>query len=90
METSSMKRTLLGFAAACLLGAPAFAQMEVTCGDFTLMDNAQQMETLAALESETSQMASEQNLTAEAIHQKLTADCEGKVDMLVVDVMKGW
>jgi hypothetical protein len=81
---------LFGLSAACLLAAPAFAQMEVTCGDFTLMDNAKQMETLAALESETSEMATEQNLTAEAIHQKLTADCEGKVDVLVVDVIKGW
>jgi hypothetical protein len=64
--------------------------MEVTCGDYTLMDNAKQMETLAALESETSQTASEQNLTAEAMHQKLAAECEGKVDVLVVDVIKGW
>ena len=32
------------------VGAPAFAQMEVTCGDYTLMDNAKQMETIAALE----------------------------------------
>ena len=63
--------------------------MEVTCGDYTLMDNAKQMETIAALESETSQMASEQNLTAEAIHEKLAADCEGKVDVLVIDVIKG-
>ena len=55
----------------CLLAVPAFAQMEVTCGDYTLMDNARQMETLAALESETSQMATEQNLTAAAIHEKL-------------------
>ena len=85
-----MKHLLFGRAAAGLLGAPAFAQMEVTCGDFTLMDNAKQQETLAALESETSQMATEQNLTAEAIHQKLTADCEGKVDVLIVDVIKGW
>ena len=43
-----MKRVLFGLAAASLLGAPAFAQMEVTCGDYTLMDNAKQMETLAA------------------------------------------
>lgn len=85
-----MKRVLFGFAAASLLAAPAFAQMEVTCGDYTLMDNAKQMETLAALESETSEMASEQNLTAAAIHEKLAAECEGKVDMLVVDVIKSW
>ena len=64
--------------------------MEVTCGDYSAMDNAQQMETLAALESETSQMAAEQNLTAEAMHEKLAAECQGKVDVLVVDVIKGW
>ena len=68
---------------------PAFAQMEVTCGDYSLMDNAKQMETIAALESETSQMASEQHLTAEAIHEKLAADCEDKVDVMVIEVIKG-
>ena len=85
-----MQRFFLGLATAGLLAAPAFAQMEVTCGDFSAMDNAQQMETLAALESETSQMDAEQNLTAEAIHQKLTAECKDKVDILVIDVIKGW
>ena len=85
-----MRLSFLGGAALCLLGAPAFAQMEVTCGDYTMMDNAKQMETIAALEAETSQMASEQNLTAQAIHEKLAAECQGQVDMLVVDVMKGW
>ena len=49
--------------------------MEVTCGDYSMMDNAQQMETIAALESEASQMAVEQNLTADAIHEKLASDC---------------
>jgi hypothetical protein len=84
-----MKRAFLGLAAACLLCAPAFAQMEVTCGDYTLMDNAKQMETLAALESETSQMAKEQQLTATAMHEKLTAECKDKVDVLIIDVIKG-
>jgi len=82
-----MKRFLV-VAALAAVGSPAFAQMEVTCGDYTLMDNAQQMETLAALESETSQMASEQQLTAEAMHEKLAAECEGQVDMLIIDVIK--
>jgi hypothetical protein len=45
------------------------------------------METHAALESETSQMAPD--LTAEAMHEKLAADCQGQVDMLVIDVSKG-
>ena len=85
-----MKRFLIVAATAFALGAPAYAQMEVTCGDYSAMDNAQQMETLAALESETSQMAAEQNLTAEAMHEKLAAECQGKVDVLVVDVIKGW
>jgi hypothetical protein len=85
-----MKCLLPTTIALAVLAAPAFAQMEVTCGDYTLMDNAKQMETIAALESETSQMATEQNLTAEAIHQKLAAECQGKVDVLVIDVMKGW
>jgi hypothetical protein len=64
--------------------------MEVTCGDYSIMDNAQQMETIAALESETSQMASEQNLTADAIHERLAADCQGEVDMLVIDIVRGY
>jgi hypothetical protein len=85
-----MKCLLPATIALAVLAAPAFAQMEVTCGDYTLMDNAKQMETIAALESETSEMATEQNLTAEAIHQKLAAECQGKVDVLVIDVMKGW
>ena len=84
-----MKSMLLGLATACLVGAPAFAQMEVTCGDYTLMDNAKQMETIAALESETSQMASEEQLTASAIHEKLAAECTDKVDVLIIDVIKG-
>ncbi len=83
-----MKR-LIVIAALAVAGSPAFAQMEVTCGDYTLMDNAKQMETLAALESETSQMATEQQLTAEAMHEKLAAECEGKVDVLIIDVIKG-
>ena len=87
---TSMKRFSLALAAATLVAAPAFAQMEVTCGDYTLMDNAKQMETLAALESETSEMATQQNLTADAIHETLAADCKDKVDVLVIDVMKGW
>jgi hypothetical protein len=84
-----MRIILSGIATACLLGAPAFAQMEVTCGDYALMDNAKQMETIAALEAETSQMASEEQLTASAIHEKLAAECKDKVDVLIIDVIKG-
>jgi hypothetical protein len=83
-----MKLALLAFTAAGLLAAPAFAQEEVTCGDYSMMDNAKQMETIAALESETSQMASEEQLTADQIHEKLAAACKDQVDVLVIDVLK--
>ena len=84
-----MKNALLGLAAAGLLAGAAYAQEEVTCGDYALMDNAQQMETIAALESETSQMATQESLTADAIHEKLAAECKDQVDVLIIDVIKG-
>jgi hypothetical protein len=84
-----MKRLSLAFSLASLLAAPAFAQMEVTCGDYSAMDNAQQMETIAAIESEASDMMTEQQLTAEAIHEKLAAECKDKVDVLIIDVIRG-
>lgn len=81
-------------ATAAILGAlagPVFAQAEeVTCGDYSMMDNAAQMETIAALEAQTSQMAKENALTADEIHDKLAGDCKDKVDVLVIDVMKGY
>lgn len=85
-----MKRTMFTLAAVALLGAPAFAQEEVTCGDYSLMDNAQQMETIAGIEAATSEMSKENQLTADQIHEKLTADCKDKVDVLVIDVVKGY
>ena len=84
-----MHRLSLMLATACLVAAPAFAQEEVTCGDYSLMDNAKQMETIANLESLTSEMAAENQLTADAIHEKLAAECKDKVDVLVIDVIKG-
>jgi hypothetical protein len=83
------KSLLAAATLSALLAAPAFAQMEVTCGDYSLMDNAAQMETIAALESQTSQMAKENQLTADEIHTKLAAECKDKVDMLVIDVVTG-
>ncbi len=83
-----MKRILMAAGLACLLGAPAFAQMEVTCGDYSIMDNAKQMETIAALESETSGMSGGEQLTADAMHEKLAAGCKDQVDMLIIDVIK--
>ena len=84
-----MHRLSLMLATACLVAAPAIAQEEVTCGDYSLMDNAKQMETIASLESLTSEMATENQLTADAIHEKLAAECKDKVDVLVIDVIKG-
>ena len=34
-------------------------------------------------------MAKENQLTADAIHEKLAAECKDKVDVLVIDVIKG-
>jgi hypothetical protein len=83
-----MKTVLIALAVPCLLAMPALAQqMEVTCGDYSMMDNAQQMETIAKLEAETSQMTT--SLTAEEIHTKLAAECQDQVDMLIIDVVKG-
>jgi hypothetical protein len=88
-----MKRILLVATVLGLLGAPAFAQggpEEVTCGDYSLMDNAAQMETIAAIESLAGEMATEQQLSAEAIHEKLAAECQNQVDVLVIEVVKGF
>jgi len=84
-----MTRLPLMLVAAAFVAAPAFAQVEeVTCGDYSIMDNAKQMETVAALESQTSEMTTENKLTATQIHEKLAAECKDQVDMLVIDVMK--
>jgi len=82
-----MNRLSLMIVTACLAAAPAFAQEEVTCGDYALMDNAKQMETIAGLESLTSEMAKENQLTADQIHEKLAAACKDQVDVLVIDVI---
>lgn len=82
-----MKRLAIA-SVAILFAAPAFAQnLEVTCGDYSMMDNAAQMETIAALEAQTSQMAGGDKLTADQIHEKLAADCKDQVDVLVIDVL---
>jgi hypothetical protein len=86
-----VKRIIITAALAGFLAAPAFAQAEkVTCGDYSAMDNAAQMETIASIESLTSEMSKEASLDANAIHEKLAADCKDQVDMLVIDVVKGY
>ena len=85
-----MKSVLLGLVAAGTLAVPVVAQKEVTCGDYALMDNAKQMETIAAIEAATSEMSKENQLTADQIHEKLAADCKDQVDVLVIDVVKGY
>ncbi|MER2509498.1 hypothetical protein [Amaricoccus sp.] len=84
-----MKRLAMTAGIACMFAAPAFAQMEVTCGDYSLMDNATQMETIAKIESETSQMSGGVQLTADQIHEKLAAECKDKVDVLIIDIATG-
>lgn len=85
-----MIRSLSAGLLAVCFAAPAFAQpAEIVCDDFLGLDNAKQMETIAELQT----MMSEQQMggeamTAEAIHERLTADCKSKPDALVVEVMK--
>ncbi|MFO1104809.1 MAG: hypothetical protein U1E34_01815 [Amaricoccus sp.] len=77
---------------AVVLGASAvgaFAQ-EVTCGDFSLMDKTQKMATIASIDSETSQMSKNTALTPDEIFTKLEADCKDKVDVLVIEIVKGY
>jgi hypothetical protein len=86
-----MKHWILAAAVVGGFGAPALAaDAMVTCGDYSIMDNAAQMETIAAIETETSDMAKADSLTPDAIHEKLAADCKDKVDVLVIDVVKGY
>ncbi len=84
-----MKMTVATIALS-LLSFPALAQEMVTCGDYSIMDNAQQMETIAAIEEQTSEMAGDQSLTPEAIHEKLAGDCKDQVDMMVIEIVKGY
>ena len=85
-----MKRILMAVAIAGAASLPAFAQDAATmaCADYAAMDNAGQMAAIAELESANAEMASSQEMTAEEIHQKLTADCTG--DLTLMDVYKSY
>ena len=85
-----MKRILMAVAIAGATSLPAFAQDAATmaCADYAAMDNAGQMAAIAELESANAEMASSQEMTAEEIHQKLTADCTG--DLTLMDVYKSY
>ncbi len=84
-----MKRLAMAAGVAFMFAAPAFAQDEVTCGDYSLMDNTAKMETVAKIESQTSQMTGGEQLTANQIFDKLEAQCKDKVDVMVIDVVTG-
>lgn len=86
-----MMRIAFATAVAAVVAMPAFAQPEeIVCDNFLGMDNAQQMETLAEIQTMTSEMqaAADGNMTAEQIHERLTADCKSRPDALVVEVYK--
>ena len=85
-----MTRILAASALATFFAVPAFAQgLEIVCDDFLALDNAQQMATLAEIQGQMSEMDTASNtMTAEQIHEKLTADCASRPDVLVVDVIK--
>lgn len=85
-----MMRIVVAAALAAAVALPAFAQpMEIVCDDFLGLDNAAQMEAIAAIQTETSEMDNQGgNLTADQIHERLTADCASRPDALVVEVVR--
>jgi hypothetical protein len=88
-----MKRILMAAGLAGSFALPAFAQpAEIVCDDFLGMDNAQQMAIMAEMQGQLSEQAVTApgggEWTAEAIHERLTADCASQPDVLIVDVIK--
>ncbi len=85
-----MKRALLAFGFAALMGAPAFAQTvdAMTCAQFAKQDHTQQMATIAQVQAFTSQKQSGQQLMADEIFSQLTTKCQGNDDMMLMDAMK--
>jgi hypothetical protein len=83
-----MMRIALAAAAAVTLALPAFAQPEqIVCDNFLGMDNAQQMETIAEIQTMTSEMqAGGETMEASQIHERLTADCKSRPDALLIEV----
>ena len=61
----------------------------MTCAEFAQQDNAQQMATIAALQSAASQMQISENLMANDIHRLLTTKCAENPDMMVGEAAKG-
>lgn len=85
-----MKRTCLAIAVAAAMAAPGFAQTvdAMTCADFAKQDHTQQMQTIAAVQTATSQMQASQNLQSDEIFSQLITKCSGHDDMMVMDALK--
>lgn len=85
-----MLRTVAAILVAGSFALPAFAQpAEIVCDDFLGMDNADQMGAIAEIQTMMSeQQAGGEAMTADAIHERLTADCASRPDALIVDVVK--
>jgi hypothetical protein len=85
-----MKRIVIAAAVVAAFAMPAFAQPEeIVCDDFLGLDNAAQMAALAEIQTAASEMqAGGQAMTADEIHERLTADCKSQPDALVIEVYK--
>jgi predicted porin len=81
--------TAFALAAAAPFGA-ASAQDAATlvCADYAALDNAGQMAAIADIEALNSQMATSQDMSADEIHEQLTAECGNAPDALVADAWK--
>ena len=60
----------------------------MVCKDYSAMDNAGKMATVAELQSMNSQMSSDQSMSSEDISTMLNTDCAKDPDKLLQDAMK--
>ena len=85
-----MKRALLAFAVVATTAFPALAQSvdAMTCADFAKQDQTERMQTIAAVQSFTSQTQASEQLMSNEIFTQLTTKCTGHDDLMVMDAMK--
>jgi hypothetical protein len=84
-----MNRILLALAVSALSITPALAQGvdAMTCAEFSQQTETEQMGTIAAIQSATSQMQVSQTLMANDIFRQLTTMCSGHDDMMLADIV---
>lgn len=82
--------TLASALALTAFAAPVFAQdlADLACAEFASMDNAGQMAVLADLKGMEAEMASSQELTPEALQEKIIQNCTANPDLMIEDAWR--